>query len=580
MNIRKDVRILALLGLVFLAFVFLLSPTVMRKPGVIVTHVEPGSACSDIIKEGSVIKEIVGKRVNSPEEFARVTENLEGPITLLIDNNPRSCTIKPGASLNMSVMSRKTRVIRMGTDIHGGIRMVLKPDGNLSSFLLEETVDKLLSRAKLYGISDVNIGVCENDSVCLDFAPEDEIRVRKIVQQGVVDAVLVEEVKLEDMAGNLVIDDKSFDVKVKDDIVEVAGIEHKLGEWFKLNGINVRAENITGNSTIFLMKVFDDRDVTLLSDVKRRSSIIEEENDYIFVVRLTLSDNASKKFARVTKGREIMIGAGGAAYLKAPMLVLLDDKPVTSFPIPQKDAGREIKSMAIWGLESTKSEALNKALMLITVLETERLPGKFKIIRLSPFRPQKEWIINVCSLALASCIGLMGVVGIVKYHKPRFVLLMMLTLMSEIILLSGVASSQVFAFLVLVLSMSMAMIKGDVYGYRWVNMLLLFIVCFGLVANRWIIDARSLAGVVLYMCVSSAYCILLSRIMTKADMSLQKRYKSALELLWKPYRLGAPVLFVLFLLNPTKSFAMSLAMGMVINSMLTKPVYVRLATIE
>ena len=99
----KDFRLILLIVLIFVSLIVVIYPKFSQGTGVIVTSVEKDTPCKDVITVGSIITKITDKSINNRNDFIQFSKSLKGPITLIINDNPRSCIIPENSTLNVDV---------------------------------------------------------------------------------------------------------------------------------------------------------------------------------------------------------------------------------------------------------------------------------------------------------------------------------------------------------------------------------------------------------------------------------------------------------------------------------------------
>ena len=87
----RNIRLVSLIILILLSLTLVIYPNFSRGGGVIVTSIGTNTACKDVIAVGSTITDIAGSSIRNKDDFIQTTKSLKGPITLIINDNPRSC---------------------------------------------------------------------------------------------------------------------------------------------------------------------------------------------------------------------------------------------------------------------------------------------------------------------------------------------------------------------------------------------------------------------------------------------------------------------------------------------------------
>ncbi len=575
MNPTKDIRLLTLAGLVLLALVLLIYPMVLKKSGVVVSSISEDSPCQEIITEGSIITELAGVPIQNSNSFYKAVKGLEGTVTFIINGNPRSCEIPSDSEFNVVVKDIKRKALKFGVDTQGGTEIVLKPEKDVSDETIQEMLGILKFRAKNHRLTNSQFQI-ENNSIHVLFDPDDEIEIKKIIKQGIIETRFIQSIQTTNKTGELIVNNKRYNVIPEDESVLVNDSEYKINDIFTLEGLDIKVYNITENATIFSINVFDDQDIikTLGGESNR---ILQQEGGYVFVFQAELSEKASENFAKATEGQEVMISPSGESYLKDPLVVFLDGEPVITMPIPQSDVGKEIKTMPIWGFERTRDEASYKMLRLTTVLESGRLPVKLNTEKISDVDSPKKGLIN--NIIRGTLIGLLIVftVAFIRYRNIKKIAFMALILMTEIILILGSAFSQGFVVIVLVSGILLSIIKKEVRGWeRWLSLVLMFIISFGIVVNKWTLDLPSVFGISVMLCVNLLQSFIVNENLIK-DLSVIKKHENILRIIWRIALVVCILMAPVFFMSGLKGLAIATIIGVMISTTMTKPIYTDLS---
>lgn len=166
-----------------------------------------------------------------------------------------------------------------------------------------------------------------------------------------------------------------------------------------------------------------------------------------FEFSITLSPEAAKRHAEITKNLDVVTGTDGREVLNSTIDFYLDDKKVDSLQIGADLKGKETTGIAISGPGNgqTKAAAIEQAVKnmdrLQTIIITGSLPFEINIAKLDSISPVlgKEFVRN--SL-LVGALGIIAValVVVLRYKKIKLVLPIMIVAASEIFITLGVAA--------------------------------------------------------------------------------------------------------------------------------------------
>ncbi|GAI96979.1 unnamed protein product, partial [marine sediment metagenome] len=164
-----------------------------------------------------------------------------------------------------------------------------------------------------------------------------------------------------------------------------------------------------------------------------------------FSFGITLSAEAAKRHAKITEDLESSIE--NPEYLSEPLNLYLDDKIVNSLLISKGLKGRVTTQISISGsgIGETQDEAFRDAeesmKKLQTILITGSLPYKLEIVKLDTISPVLgEEFVN--SILLAGAVALLAVslFIFIRYRKVKSSLALLITAISEIIIILGIAA--------------------------------------------------------------------------------------------------------------------------------------------
>ena len=128
----KNIRVMVWVGLLVIALLVVVRSKMSIKSELVVISISEDSACRDIIKEGSSIRQINGIKLNTQEDFSRITKDLEGITTFVVDGNPRTCNIPENSPLNVIVKVVEGKWLNFGVDVDEGIMFLIRPTEEVS----------------------------------------------------------------------------------------------------------------------------------------------------------------------------------------------------------------------------------------------------------------------------------------------------------------------------------------------------------------------------------------------------------------------------------------------------------------
>lgn len=312
--------------------------------------------------------------------------------------------------IGLKVYPAPTTNIRKGLDLSGGTRVVLQPEEKIDDATFDILIANMKQRLNIYGLSDI------------------------IVKEA------------DDLSGNKYV------------VVEIAGTnEEEVKDLISKQG---KFEAKVGNFTVFRG---GDRDITYVCrsadcsgiDPYRRCGILED-GTYVCSFRfgISLRPEAAERQAEATRRLKVLrtdetgkILPKEDQYLNESLYLYLDDKLVDSLKIGASLKGRAETEIRISGsgVGNTEQAAVVNALenmkRLQTIMITGSLPVKLKIVKTDSLSPVlgEEFIKNALVVALAAILAVAAVISI-RFRKVSISIPVIITMMSEIILLLGFAA--------------------------------------------------------------------------------------------------------------------------------------------
>ncbi|MEX0920614.1 MAG: PDZ domain-containing protein [Candidatus Pacearchaeota archaeon] len=390
------ILILSLIG------IFGIPPKFMQD-GILVSGVEPNTeAFNKGLREGQIITEIDGQKIDSLDDFSEImqgkfitnetistTFTLKDSEVIVFTNEPPRITVSELTPTNL----------KLGLDLVGGARALVQAEGqDLSSEEARDLVDITQRRLNEFGITDISVR------------------------------------QVSDLEGNNFM------------LVEVAGATPgDLEEMISQQG---KFEAKIGNETVF---IGGERDI---SSVCRDPSCAFIETcgqsgagwSCRFQFSIYLREVAAQRHANVTANIPSESTPDGR-YLVEPLDLYLDDNLVDSLRISEGLKGRVVTQISISGGAEgdTRENAVDAAEAemhkLQTLLVTGSLPFSLEIVKMDTISPTLgPEFLRVILIAGLTAIGVVALVIFARYRKLRSSLAMLLTSLSEVIIILGIAS--------------------------------------------------------------------------------------------------------------------------------------------
>lgn len=580
MNLVKNIRLLVFLILVLAALVIVILPTLTKPTGVVVSFVGDNVPCKDVITVGSTITEIAGNPVRDSTEFEQALQGLEGTVTFIINNNPRSCLVPKNLALDVKVKEIKKIGLKLSTEIGGGKVYSFKPEETLSSTLLQQLVDTLKFRANKYGLQNTKIERTDSELIKIIMGKEEENYVELLTKNGVLEGKITKKVMLINKKGEVTIGDNSYDVVLKGkNTLLVDDSKYEVGDSIILDGLRIQIENISSNHTVFVEKIFDERDLTIVEGSRTSSGgkrIIKQGNLYVFAIPVSFSIEASENFAKATKGQEVSIDPRtGESFLKNPIVVSIDDEIIVELPAKGDDAGKNVVEFIIWGYRQGIEDATDEMVKLTTTIESKRLPVKLMLEEESIFSPEKGGVFFSLPLYTLLTISIVtSVFFFAKYHKKGVIVVpFILLVIGELVLILGSMVLEWFVIFLFLFGFVLAAIKSEVRGwYCWLTIFLTLIIIVGITMGKWILGVPSVIGLIFVMIYSTCQMLYMGLHVKKKEFS-QNVYRNLMQKNWWSLTIVTLVLFSMFFLNFYREFTMTFLVGAMISTVFVIPIF-------
>ncbi len=419
-------------------------PFMLGREGVVVRSVDRDSAAFDAgmrIAEGEKSKELInnidGNKIKTLNDYANAVSGLQvnQTITVETDKDFYRLTAKPLVKvtvlpeqeekiivvnattnetkkilvnktietvvgvedLGLKVANAPKSNLRLGLDLQGGTRVMLKPEVKLVKADLELLIANMNKRLNLFGLSDI------------------------VVRDA------------SDLSGNQFI------------MVEVAGVnENEVKDLIAKQGkFEAKIANqtvFTGNQIVDVCRSATCSGIDVQGGGCFQSSSTETSCRFYFTI--TLSDEAAARQAAATAKLAVV-----GDYLSQPLDLYLDDELVDTLQIGQELKGSAVTSVRISGsgAGSNRNSATNDAILkmkrLQTILVTGSLPVKLEIVRTDTISPilGEQFLKNALRTGLIAMLFVVGILG-VAYRKLQIAIPMMFTCLFEIFILLGFAS--------------------------------------------------------------------------------------------------------------------------------------------
>ncbi len=349
--------------------------------------------------EEKIITETVQKNVTINGSVQLINETTTKTVVV-----PKTKQVSLGTEdLGLRVYEAPTTNIRKGLDLQGGTRVVLQPETKLNQYDLSVLIDNMKERLNVYGLSDIVIRDAN------------------------------------DLTGNQYI------------VVEIAGAtEEEIKDLLAKQGkFEAKIMNKTvfrgGQDILYVGRSANEAGI----DPNQGCSQSGQQWFCRFRFSITISQDAAQRQADATKDLAVVYETEGSrdGYLSEKIEFHLDDKLVDELNIGSDLKGQAVTQIQISGSGAgvNQQDAIFNTLQnmkrLQTILITGSLPVKLNVVKTDAISPVlgEEFVSNALLMAVLAAISVAVVIGL-RYRKLIISIPIMITLVSETIILLGVAA--------------------------------------------------------------------------------------------------------------------------------------------
>lgn len=354
------------------------------------------------LQVGDMLLAINGDEVSNLTEFNKKREDVLPNKIFKIGTDKGEFAFLATSFPDLKVGPAAKSNIKKGLDLEGGTRVLLKPVSSepIQDSDIADLIKVLGNRLNVYGLSDLRIREAKDwqgqKFVLIEIASASKEEVRDlIVKQG------------------------KFEAKIGNDTVFLGGkkdIPFVCRNDGSCSGIRACQPSSGGYFCRFE-----------------------------FVIHL--SPEAAKRHADITRSMRVVTSEDGKDVLDKKLDFYLDDKLVDSLNIGADLKGSESTQIAISGpgTAQTRDGAIQAALgnmdKLQTILITGSLPFDLEIVKLDTISPilGKSFISNSIMVCLIALLGVALVIYI-RYRSIKILIPMMLTSLSEVVIILGFAA--------------------------------------------------------------------------------------------------------------------------------------------
>jgi len=546
-----------------------------------VSFVNESAKCQNV-KVGDKITQVGGKIIGSLEDFREALENVKkGDFMPIVSNGqPASCVAIEDKNLGFSLREQKTKVLNFGIDIEGGTRVLLRIISNTTETQTQEIAKILTERLNAYGLSDIKVLPVSEDLIQIEAAglTEDDIR-NFLIKQGYFEGKVVDVVTLTNGKGSIVFNGTEIQFEISNETIEILNQTFNISEGFYLDGIKYEIVNKTEDRVIIAANVFTAKDIENIFTDVQRNYIVRYGDGYKFVFTIQISKEGAERFALVTKGQPTYY-SGGQLYIRPRLVLYLDRKPITELNIVSNIAGEPITTPSIEGWRKTLEEATLEKLRLQSILKSGSLPVELKIERVETITQTegKKLFESTIYILIANLVAVL-LLSMIRYRNLKISLYILMVAVCELIIILGIASSQIVAGIIVILSLILVIVYKEVKSLiRALTIFVAVLISGFVVIGKWTIDIPTIAGLVSVIGNSGELITLTDQFVLEKKKRIEESVEAGMEIVYNSSTLLVFAMLPLaFLgLGSLKGFAITTTVGTLIDLLITRPAYVRL----
>jgi len=342
--------------------------------------------------------------------------------------------------------------LKFGFDIKGGVQALLEPaDQNAS--VVDKAISVLQNRLDAYGLKQIiirKVKIGNKYYIEVEVAGMNEKDLKALLaKQGKFEAMIPFPVQLSNGKSVLSFDNERYEVKVlslENQTVQFIYPNNKTiilrpNQTFMIKDVPFKYMNVTNSTAFFFAIVYTGSDIKYIYKDVQNSRVEPAPNGgYKFIFAIATTKQSAKRFAEVTRNLK-PVYKGQECYLNRKIYLFIDNKLMDSLNIDCDLRGEVLTRPYITGYGKTRQEALDKMKRLQSILEGGALPTKIKIVRIDSVSPiLGESFMKAAFLAIILAIICVSLIMFVRYRNPKLVIPIILTLLSELIIILGIAA--------------------------------------------------------------------------------------------------------------------------------------------
>ncbi len=425
-EIFKNWKVLLLIFLVVISIV-LIAPN-FSPEGVTVTFKLKNSTIP--LVAGDIIYKINDKSATIED----LQKEYDGVVKLSTSKGEKLLRIN--GTLGLEAKNTPATKISFGLDIEGGVRAVIKPDTDNVS--LDQIISTLQTRINVYGLREANFRSIKSDNqgfieIIMAGGNREELR-DLLERQGNFEAKINVLMK----SGKTLELQNKYPIEVSNNSVKIDNKTLRVNDTITLDNIHILIGSISNDTANFSTTVFTGEDIILVYFDPQHARLEPVQGGYNWAFQVKLSQEGSQRFAYVTKNLDRVFSTSNEGSLSSKIDLYLDGDLIDSLSISASLKGQAIQEPSITGYAADPQSATKAQRTLQTILKSGSLPAKIEVVQLEVISPNlgAAFLSNII-IAIIAAVVAVSVIVAVRYRKKGIVIPMLITSMSEIVIIFG-----------------------------------------------------------------------------------------------------------------------------------------------
>jgi len=426
MNLLNNIRFVILLALVATSAYVFLSPRIFSGGGVFVSSIDQRASCAGL-SVGSRIAQVGGRNILTVDDYDNAVSNIKKGefVPLLVDSRPGNCVALADGDLGIQVSSQHSQYAaasgtELSTELGGGTIYTYRLSENrtAANASIASSVAQLIEkRALIFGFADVKAESFDGD---IKITASSERGVGTLLYPGVLEARMVENIKLQNNSGTFFVGDVAYNFSLEKNSSSILfeGKHYAVGSSFVVNDVKFYYTNSTGSNVILEAPLFDNNEVLR---VATGGSVLEYDQrirQYRFQMTAVVTQNASERFQNVNRHAPTTVSEG-KVVIDGFLVYYFDGREISRLVVPLEFTRAPLQSIGIVGFAPTGEQAKEQRLKVLAALEGGKLDRQLVFVNKEQVEPTMKKMAVAILFSSAIITFLMTSVASIRYKNIR-----------------------------------------------------------------------------------------------------------------------------------------------------------------